>query len=178
MSVKKKLEDHVVIVVLTVAFSAFAMGWTACDLARVANKTERISELEKKVADQSQQLKDNNVAIEPYKKRIAELVSNTQRLESDLNSYRGNLVQWQQAQQSWSNANAELQRELSLNTSNCSVISLLKAVEGKKESVERSLANAYQWSSESPMIEDYKRQVAEYQSRLVSLQERLSCVAK
>ena len=178
MSVKKKLEDHVVIVVLTVAVSTFAMGWTACELVRVANKTERISELEKKVADQSQQLKDNNVAIEPYQKRIAELVSNMQRLEADLNSSRGDLVQWQQALQSWKNANAELQRDLSRYTSNCSVISLLKAVEGKKELVERSLAGAYQWSSETPKIEDYKRQVAEYQSRLMSLQERLLCVAK
>ena len=175
MSIKQKLENHVVIVVLTVSVTAFSMGWSACELARVAYKTERIGELEKKVADQSQQLKDNNVAIEPYQTRIAELIANTQRLEIDLNASRGNLTQWQQALQSWKDANEKLQRDLSLYTSNCSVISLLRAVEGKKESVERSLAVAYHWDSEKPKIEDYKRLVAEYQSRLVALQEKLSC---
>lgn len=178
MTIKQKLENHIVIVVLMVALAAFSSGWGACELARVANKTEKIADLEKKVADQAQQIKDNNVAIEPYQKKIYELLSTTRRLESDLSNSQGNLAQWQQALQSWKSANEKMQSDLTLYASNCRAISLIRAVEGKKDSVERSLAQAYQYSSEKPKIEDYKRQVVEYQNRLMSLQEKLTCVAQ
>lgn len=177
MSIKQKLEDHIVIFTLTVAVASFGFGWGACEKALVTNKTEKIADLEKKVADQLQQTKDSNIAIEPYQKQIAELLSNITRLEADMNNSQGKLAQWQQALQSWKSANEKLQGDLNLYASNCNVISLIRAVEGKKDNVEHSLAQAYSYSSEKPKIEDYKRQVAEYQVRLVSLQEKLACVA-
>mgnify|MGYP003394619125 CR=1 FL=1 len=178
MTVKETLENHIVIVVLVVAVGAFGSGWLACERVRVAIQTEKISDLEKRIADQSQQIKDSAVAIEPYQKQIADLLSSSHRLETDLNVSQGNLVQWQQALHSWKDANEKLQNNLKLYASNCSVISLVRAVEEKKESAEHSLANAYHWDSEKPRIEDYKRQVSEYQSRLVLLHEKLACVAR
>jgi DNA repair exonuclease SbcCD ATPase subunit len=178
MTLKQTLENNIAIVVLTTAVAAFGAGWGGCELARVASKTEKIADLEKKTAEQSQQIKDSNVAIEPYQKQINELLLNTRRLETDLNNSQGNLTQWQQVLNSWKSANEKLQNDINLYASNCSVISLARAIEGKKEITERALANAYSWSSEVPKIEDYKRQVTEYQARLISLNEKLTCLSR
>jgi septal ring factor EnvC (AmiA/AmiB activator) len=178
MTIKQTLENHIVIVAAMVAVTAFGFGWGACERVRVAVQAEKISDLEKRIADQSQQIKDSTVAIEPYQKQISDLLSSTRRLETDLNSSQGNLAQWQKALQSWKDVNEKLQKDLNLYASNCGVISLTSAVESKKESVERSLANAYFRDSEKPKIDDYKRQVSEYQTRLVSLHEKLVCVQR
>lgn len=178
MTIKQKLENNLTVFAITVAVAAFSSGWGACEIVRVTNKTEKIADLEKKIADQSQQIKDSNVAIEPYQKQITDLLSKTQRLEADLNNSQSNLTQWQQSLNSWKIAHEKIQNELNLYASNCSVISHIRAVESKKENIENSLATAQINNPGSIRIDDYKRQISEYQSRLVSLQERLACIPR
>lgn len=150
-TLKQTLENHILYVVFGFAATGFVSGWAACEMARVAYKTEKISDYERKIADQSQQIRESAAAVEPYQKQISELLSNTKRLEAELSMPRGN--------------------------ANCTVIGLVRAVEGKKEQVERQLTNAYQWDSENQNIEDYKRQISEYQTRLIALQEKLACAS-
>lgn len=178
MTIKQTLENHVVVVSLSISVAAFGAGWGACELARVAYKTDKIADLDKKISEQSQQIKDGNVAIEPYQKQIAGLLLNTQRLETELNNSQGNLAQWRQALQSWEAANKTLENDLKLYTSNCSVISLVRALEKSKDSIEQTLTEAYSWPSEKPKIDDYKRRVSEYHSRLLSLNEKLACIPR
>lgn len=178
MTLKQKLEDHVIIIFLTVVVLAFSAGWTASEQARVANKTEKIAELEKRIADQSQQLKDNNAAIEPCQKEINELRSKAKSQEAVIKASQDNLTQSRQAIQSLNDLNHKLNLDLQACASNSNVMSLLREVEKKKESVEQSIATAYQWDSEKPKLEDYKRQAAEYQLRIESLQQKLSCGSK
>jgi ribulose bisphosphate carboxylase small subunit len=75
MSIKQALESNIVIVVSVVAVSAAGMGWGACEAIRVSNKTDRIAELEKRNIDPAQKEKIEAVAIDPYKRQIAELIS-------------------------------------------------------------------------------------------------------
>ena len=88
MSVKQKLEDNIAIAVLGFAITGFGAGWLSCEKARVEPKSERIAILEKDVADQLQKIKDGTVAVEPYRRQIDEFVSNTKRLELELENSR------------------------------------------------------------------------------------------
>lgn len=132
MTLKQKLEDHVIIIFLTVVVLAFSAGWTASEQARVANKTEKIAELEKRIADQSQQLKDNNAAIEPCQKEINELRSKAKSQEAVIKASQDNLTQSRQAIQSLNDLNHKLNLDLQACASNSNVMSLLREVEKRK----------------------------------------------
>jgi len=177
MSFKKTVEDNVVIFLITISITAFGMGWAACEYTRVLNKTEKISDLEKKITDQSQLLKDKNSFIEPYQKQIIDLIATKERLETSLNNSEINIGKNQEIIQFYKNNNDKLQQNILNYASNCNVLSLINEIEKKKESVERSLTSAHQWDSEIPKIEYYKRQSSDYQNRLVSLQDKLTCTA-
>lgn len=185
MTLKQTLEDHIVFVVSVAAITAFVAGWGACETVRVTSKSEKIADLERQYSDLSKQAKDGALAVEPYQKQITELLSNTKRLETEvasarrleaeLSSTQGNLAQWQQALQSLKAANVQLQSDLNRCTTNATVVGLVRAMEGKKESLEKDLAFETQWHAESPRGEEYKRRIGEYQVRLMSLQEKLIC---
>lgn len=182
MTLKQTLENHIVVIVLSTAVAAFGVGWGACELVRVAYKTEKISDLEKnivdlekKIADQSQQIKNGVVAVEPYQKKIAESLSNSQRLEAELSALQNSLARWQLSFQSLKAVNSKLQNDIQLSSANCSAISMVRAIEEKKENVERNLDAEITWHTESTKVDDYKRRIAEYQTRLLSLQEKLVC---
>ena len=188
MTLRQTLENHFAYIVLTVAVGAFGLGWGACEAARVTNKSDKIADLEKRVAELSQQAKDSAFAVEPYQKEVTELLSNTKRLEAecsntrnleaDLSSTQRNLAQWQQALQSWKMANAQLQSELNVCVTNGAVVGLSRVIEGKKEDIEKELADEVHWHVESARGDEFRRRIAEYQARLVSLQDKLVCMRR
>jgi chromosome segregation ATPase len=178
MTIKKSLENHIAIVVLSSAAVAFGLGWAACENARVTNKTEKIAELERKNNDQLQQIKELDTTKPLGVIKLAELQEKIRGLETELSNSKGNLNQGQESLQLLKDSNTRSQSILKLAASNCSVLSLIQTVEAKKDSIENSLENAYHLDREKPRIEDYKRQVNEYQARLLSLNEKLVCIQR
>jgi hypothetical protein len=54
---------------------------------------------------------------------------------------------------------------------------MINGVEREKNNVENNIYRTTLNNPSSPLIEDYRRQAAEYQVRLTSLQTKLSCSA-
>lgn len=176
MTLKQTLENNIAIVVLGASVAAFGAGWWACEAVRVSNKSDAITQLDKRVTELTQQAKDLETTFEPYRKEIARLLDKNQKLTSELTQSRGDLKQWQEAVASWKEANADLQTNLNRYAANCSILGSIKGLQTRKDKMEHWIENATNInSSEHVKLEDYRRIASEFHARITSLQTKLSC---
>ncbi|WP_156522964.1 hypothetical protein [Bordetella ansorpii] len=175
MTLKKKIEDNAVVLFCGAIIAGFAAGWAASEIIRVQIKAEMISELSSKEKSASERLYSANSEIESLKRKVSLAEADRERFKSDFDKSNSDLNEYKRVLEQWRKSNGDLQETVKSYASNCNVLLMAKDIEKKKERTESLLESAYSWDSEKPKISDYKRQVAEYQARLLALNDKLVC---
>lgn len=176
MTLKQTLENNIFYVVAGASLAAGIAGWSACHAIFVTSKSEMIAQLEKRVTELSQQTRNQEATLDPYRKEIARLLGDNQKLESDLMQTRGALKQWQESLAGWQSGHKELQAKLKIYAANCSIFDNIRGLQERKDQMEHWVENATLVnSSEHRKLEDYRRIASEFHARITHLQEKVSC---
>jgi hypothetical protein len=173
MSFKEALEKHPIWFALGLVIVGVTGGAGVAEYLRVTPKIELITKLEREASD----LKEESIGARACQSELLNQSASKIDLESKLRETQTNLNQWTASLDQWKNAHAELQRDLNQALANCRVLSLARDVERRKDLAEvnmrRDLNNDASGSKQR--VAETRRQVEEYQARLLQLQAKLSC---
>jgi DNA repair exonuclease SbcCD ATPase subunit len=182
-NLRKRLEDHIVSVAIAVAISSAGTAWTAykaIDDARVAvleakNRAlvEEITGLDKEISDLKAKLKEG---AGPCLKELNESKDQNTHLETQLQNALNQIDQKQKDIQACGTVKSRLERQLSMSEGNCSVEGQIREVQGLKTRAEQFVHTAPNTTQNWQRIQDYRTEIAGYEARILSLQQRLTCV--
>lgn len=168
MGLKKKIENHIITVIVLVVIGTTSIVW-------VVSEQIRVKPLERKIAD-------HDTTITTLNNTVKELRNDPDRqkveaLKSELGATKSSLKQWQDALPLWQEENSKLTQKLNLYLHNCSIISELHILDSRKTELERIINDhilAGSSNDDAKAIE-WHRQAEQYQIRILDLQKRLLC---
>lgn len=173
MTFKKTVEDHPIWFALGLLVAGGTSGAGLSEYLRVSPKAERIAELER----QSAEGKETTSAKSACDRELAMASAEKSTMKAELRRYEADLQQWKASHESWRQSSLQLQGRLNEALANASVHSQIKEIERRKDiaesSVRSDLSNGSTYAKERAA--ETRRQIDEYQIRLVQLQTKLTC---
>jgi len=173
MTFKKTVEDHPIWFALGLLVVGGTSGAALSEYLRVSPKAERIVELERRITEGKEAASAKNTCD----RELAIVSAEKGAINADLRRNGAELEQWKASHERWRQSSLQLQDRLNQALANASVHAQIKDIERRKDiaesSVRSDLSNGSTFAKERAA--ETRRQIDEYQIRLVQLQTKLTC---
>lgn len=167
ISIKEKIENNLTIILGGFIVAAGVGGWSLCSTIMMPIYTNKIETLERTLKSQPE-----------YMEQAVKLQQQVNALNADLLHATEVTHKWQQSLSSWQESHKRLQSQNDQYFANCSLLTEMQKIEKNKGDVEESLTRVHYLAGQQEQIPMYERRVREYQARLISLSDKLSCIPR